>query len=739
MFLAGLLSVVASFAGYVQSGGGEELLRRALAGFTKHRAQFDSLSFEWKAGEMVVKNLQHEPFEWPEKNPIAKFSGLLAREMTVKLDLFPWPPAVESITVRGMPKTAIVVSEGFLQTGKLQELRLKNVPTVRFENCDLDLTIGQAEPPVATLKLSGCRGELRRGAWFKFSDDSLVFLRAAGVPEPVLSKLNALKNKEFETELQLSQELTKLLDKNELERFQSHVLNHARRGSAKEPPRGSFSLRELNGKPFNLKLETLEDRRWVFTGEGIQIDTRAIEAKRNPFVGQLDPVGLLVSALFTGDMGAEGTISSLRLTVQPATGARKFVCDGEVGYRNLQFHLPKPAAETGQALPFMLNLLLGAGENLWPRWMQVDVVRTGADGRVAFHMADGRLNFACDEGPGSAFTGIRGGQSFPPLEALKGAVETDENNLARSIVLRGFLGQELSFETHVEKNPDRSRTYEMLLGPRAPLPQAGGEYKPAGPLWRFASRLTDYVDVKPGDRPAVAQEHSLVSFAVGAEGRHFPWPDWLPPGMRDLSGRISAEGRFTDQKRLRVDKISLDDGAVLIYGGAAGVRSTAGPAPVYGPLGDALQELFGTAAPWELRDLTLRGRADVELTPDLFWQRTVLDDFALLSGSLVYKGRLTNLAPTGILLKALHTLESEMSDIGVQAYVPDKWKVRLTGAWRPDGSTGTFKLLEEGVPYDLHPQQDVLPPGQPVSRETTVRIEKGKPPAREVMPVAPSK
>ncbi|MCY3021464.1 MAG: AmmeMemoRadiSam system protein B [Planctomycetota bacterium] len=63
--------------------------------------------------------------------------------------------------------------------------------------------------------------------WFKLSDDSLVSLRAAGVPDPVLSKLNALKNQKFETALQLSQELTKLLDKNELERFQRDVVNHA--------------------------------------------------------------------------------------------------------------------------------------------------------------------------------------------------------------------------------------------------------------------------------------------------------------------------------------------------------------------------------------------------------------------------------------------------------------------------------------------------------------------------------
>lgn len=665
MFLAGLLSILASFAGYVQSGGGEELLRRLLANFTAGRANFDSLAFKWRTAEMVVTNLKHEPFEWPKKNPIASFSGLLAKEMTVKLELFPWPPAVESITVQGMPEAAIAVSEGFLQTGKLQELHLEHVPPVRFIDCNLKLDIG----PVGPLRLSGCSGELRRG-------------------------------------------------------------------SAKEPPRGSFSLSELDGRPFNFKLEMLENGRWALTGEGIQLNTRAIKAKGNPFAGQLDPVGLLVRGLFAGDMGAEGTISSLRLTVQPATGTRKFVCDGEVGYRDLQFHLPKPTAEAGEALPFWLDRLLGAGENLWPRWMQVDVIRTGADGRVAFHMADGRLNFACDEGQGSAFTGIREGQTLPALEALKGAVETDENNRPRHIVLRGFLGEQLSFETHLEKNPDRSRTYEMLLEPRVAVPRAGGEPKPSKPLWSFASRVTDYFDVSSAQRPTTAGEHSRVTFALQGEARHFPWPDWLPPGMRDLSGRISAEGRFTEQQRLCVDAVNLNDGAVLIYGGAA-TAVNAAAAPAFGPLGDALQEFFGTAQPWELQNLTLRGRANVEFSPDLAWQRTVLNDFALASGSLVSKGRIVNLATAGIVLEVVHTREAEVPNVGVLAYVPNKWKVRLTGAWRPDGSTGTFKLLEENVPFELHPQQDTLPPGQPVSRETSVQISKGKPPVREVKPITP--
>ncbi|MGD0094374.1 MAG: fused MFS/spermidine synthase, partial [Planctomycetota bacterium] len=83
-----------------------------------------------------------------------------------------------------------------------------------------DILVKAGRPPDALATLNNIL------EWFMLSDDSLVSLRAAGVPEPVLSKLNALKNKEFKTEQQLSQALTNLLDKAELERFQSLVWNH---------------------------------------------------------------------------------------------------------------------------------------------------------------------------------------------------------------------------------------------------------------------------------------------------------------------------------------------------------------------------------------------------------------------------------------------------------------------------------------------------------------------------------
>ncbi len=62
---------------------------------------------------------------------------------------------------------------------------------------------------------------------FKLTDKRFASLRAEGVPEAVLSKLKALKDKAFDREPQFRRELVKNLDKDELERFQDQILNHA--------------------------------------------------------------------------------------------------------------------------------------------------------------------------------------------------------------------------------------------------------------------------------------------------------------------------------------------------------------------------------------------------------------------------------------------------------------------------------------------------------------------------------
>jgi hypothetical protein len=364
--------------------------------------------------------------------------------------------------------------------------------------------------------------------------------------------------------------------------------------------------------------------------------------------------------------------------------------------------------------------------------MQVDSIRTGADGRVTFHMAGGKLNFACDEGPGSAFTGTKDGQPFPPLEALKGAVETDEENRPRQIVLRGFLGKELSFETHLTNSADRSRSYELLLEPRPEPPQPAAKAEVRGraarPLWRFSSLLTDYFDVPSDRRPIEAGQRNVAAFEVEGEARHFPWPDWLPTGMRDVSGHIYAKGRFTETQRLCLETVNWDDGAALAYGGEGSTPQRAAATTGFGPLWQALYALFGTSMPWELQNVSIRGHANVQFSPDLRWQTTELDDFTLSSGSLSYAGLTSDLALAKPILAAVHRREAEMSDIGLSAAVPGKWKVRLHGAWRPEDGVGTFRLLEEDVPFGLHPQRDTLGPTyvstdkRRVNRKTTVRI-----------------
>ncbi|MCY3023227.1 MAG: hypothetical protein NTW87_29980 [Planctomycetota bacterium] len=447
----------------------------------------------------------------------------------------------------------------------------------------------------------------------------------------------------------------------------------------------------------------------------------------------MDPVGLLVRALFSGDLGAEGTVTALRLAVQPATALRKFVCDGEVGYRNLEFRLPKAGGAAEQALPVWLDKLLGAGENLWPRWMQVDTIKSGASGRVAFHMSDGRLNFACDEGPGSAFTGTRQQQVFPPVESLKGSVETDAENRPQRILLRGFLGKELSFETHVEHNADKSRTYQLLLEPRlaAPAPLAERDGARTGarqPLWRFASRVTDYLDATSLPPPDEAGQRAKIEFQVESDARHFPWPEWLPPGMRDISGHMYAKGRFTDGRKLHLDPVCLDEGGTLVYGGEPAPVSGAGD---FGPLWQALYSLFGTRTPWELQDVALRGRAEVQFSPDLRWETTTLKDFTLTSGSLVHAGLTSDLGVASPSLTASHKRDVNVSEITVRAFVQGKWHLRFSGDWKQEEgqpSTGTFRLVEQDVPFVLHPQRGSLetPPVSPdkrrVNRTTVVRV-----------------
>jgi hypothetical protein len=633
MFLLGILSVLAAFVGYVQSGGAEELFRRALSNVGE--MSYRDHDFLWSKGEIVVHDVRKKDFQWTvmgenKSAETVRFSGLRAHEVRLKLELFPWPPKITSVTVSGMPDTEIHVEEESLQSKWLSKLSDSVLPTIIFQECDLKLNIGKLQP----LKLTGCGGEMRK------------------------------------------------TDTGDM--------------------RGNFSLSQLNDCPFGFKLESLEGGRWVLTGNQMQINTReALAGQTKLFSDKLDPVNFLARALFTGDLGAEGLVSSLKIVVQPSGENRDFTCDGEVGYENLTLKLPLPEQDAGAAVPYYLGQLIGV--NGWPRWMQVDQIQTGSHGRVSFHMTEGVLNFSCDEGPGSAFTGSHKGIAFPPLENLKGAVETDIDGHPRRIVLRGFLGDQLDFETRLERNQDGSRGYDLILEPRS---GSAAKIVFGKPLWRFISHVHDFVNVKnpPPTLP-------LADFEMEADARHFPAPMWLPQGLQDLSGHVSARGKFTRDNHLIFDKLSLDDGASITYGGPA-LNKHVLPNTHVTPLWTGLFGLLGTESAWSLQNLAIQGHAEVVFSPKLEWERTDIKQWSISSGSINYAGLNTDFGVAQLEFNLTHTKNGDESKIEMLIQRLKLWQASLSGKWiTPTGkaSQGTFTLSEKDVPLVLHPQRDTLP------------------------------
>jgi hypothetical protein len=63
--------------------------------------------------------------------------------------------------------------------------------------------------------------------WFQLTDKAMAALRTAEVPEGVLSKLTPLKDKPLALRKEFVEELGKVLDKDELTRFQDRILTHA--------------------------------------------------------------------------------------------------------------------------------------------------------------------------------------------------------------------------------------------------------------------------------------------------------------------------------------------------------------------------------------------------------------------------------------------------------------------------------------------------------------------------------
>ena len=373
--------------------------------------------------------------------------------------------------------------------------------------------------------------------------------------------------------------------------------------------------------------------------------------------------------------------------------------------------------------------------------MIVDRVRTGI-GRVRFHMANNQLDFTCDEGIDSAFTGIRGGKDFPPLESLKGCVETDEQGHPCRLLLRGFLGDKL-FETRTAREKDGSRTYAILTEPR------GGDTEKFSfrqPFWRIKLVVTDYFVV---DAQTVKQRNlPFAEFEVEADARHFPPPDLpelLPAGFLNVSGHVYAKGRFNRDLRLHFDTISLEDGGGISYGAAK--LSPDEARSNFAPLWQSLLTLFGTDIPWHLRDVSLHGEADVQFAKEPFHiVGATITNVKLESGTLEHANRTTDVGALGLQVSATHAPSAQDptgsgSDIQIRAGIPDLWQVHLKGSWNEkDGKPqGLFVLKEENVPYLLHPQRETLEARfvsedkRRINRTTTVTIKNGET-YREVRP-----
>ncbi len=94
-------------------------------------------------------------------------------------------------------------------------LQAKNIPQVKPEE-----------------KVPDPKGAPEIKSPFKLTDQGFAALRKANVPETVLSKIDALKNKAFSRQ-ELVEAITKALDKNELTQFQDIVLKYAEDGQAR--------------------------------------------------------------------------------------------------------------------------------------------------------------------------------------------------------------------------------------------------------------------------------------------------------------------------------------------------------------------------------------------------------------------------------------------------------------------------------------------------------------------------
>ncbi len=167
MMLAGVVSVFASMMGYLWSGGGEQLLQQSLVFLdTKGQARFDNLKTDLANSKISVFGLRRGDIREGTDN----VSGMMCEEFEVRLDLWPWPPRVDSVHVHGVPNLKIAVESGFLQQRGRRDLKGPPFP-IYFDHVDLSTQIGDGP----LLNLKGCSG---------------VFLKRSGTSRDLIGELS---------------------------------------------------------------------------------------------------------------------------------------------------------------------------------------------------------------------------------------------------------------------------------------------------------------------------------------------------------------------------------------------------------------------------------------------------------------------------------------------------------------------------------------------------------------------
>jgi hypothetical protein len=640
MLLAASVAVVAALVGYLRSGGGEELFRQVLAQltarFTQGSAHFQSLEFG--LGSVTVSDLSLQLDDNAQgagyRSEDVVLRGLKVAKATMQWDIRHWPPTAAAVQFLELEGFKDLTIEVLHEEYLQRTVELPSAIPFPIRFKNVNLTLKIGR--CAPLVLEECSGEFRAGR-----DDALG---------------------------------------------------------------GSFHLKKLNGRDFDFRLEALADGRWLFTGRNLDVDTRRVLTGERPKKldeKPFDPLTLLLSALFSGDCAAKGRIERLQIEVRPATKDRAFSCSGEIAYGDLRVSLPREEAPAGSAVPDLLSKLFGAedaaGGGFWPGRLAVDEIHAAPKscGRLWFHMADERLTFACD---GGAFHARKGKVAYPPLEALQGALETDDERRLKRIELRGFWGDDYRFEIYVRRRPDAQRDFELSVEPRAET-QEGLRFDT--PLWRFRSHVET---LPPGDADAPS-----MRFHVEAAATRFPFPDRLPTGLIDLGGRFTLSGDYVAAKQeLRLRQLRMRDG-FLVCGRSSEQTATR---PKLGVFWESLLATFAAdEEPWRLRDLELTGQLTVRLDERGAPRSVNVESVLVESGRLLRRGLVTNWTGKNIELRG-EVMPAETPDAYCVKFlfgVPEQWVIHWNGCWsEQDGGASEFSLVEQGVPIDLHPDRDKL-------------------------------